>query len=410
MAAKRWKGGAQDVPHVQTVTVTAYAAATTYKLTLNGKVVSVLGSAALTADTTGVAAALAAAWNGSSLPETADATATSSAAVVTLSSTPGVPLPGLTSSVSGGTGTIGAVTQVQAATGHWNWDNPANWDVGTIPANGDDVYLDFTSDEIKYGLAQSLVTLNSLTAPSSFQGKLGLPDNSPSGYVEYRDTELQIGVTTLIVGGGPGQGSGLIRINGGAVASTVRVWSMASTSETNRMAFRWRGTNAANVFEGYGGSCSIAIEGGRTANVSGGLKIAGAQVRVGQGVTIATLTQTGGGVELNSNVTTLYKNGGDTVVYGTTAIASLTADAGATYWRSQGGISTLLALGGGAALDFSGDLRAKTITPEVQLYAGSSLTDPGGVVTFTAGIRLNRCDINEVTLLVGQNKKLTVSP
>jgi len=410
MAAKRWKGGAQDFPHVQTVTVTAYAAATTYKLTINNKAVSVLGSAAATADVNGVATALAAAWNGSPLPETADAKATSNAAVVTLSSTPGVPLPGLASSVSGGTGTIGAVTQVQAATGHWHWDNAGNWDAGAIPAAGDDVYLDFTSDEIKYGLAQSLVSINSLTVPSSFTGKLGLPDNSTSGYVEYRDTELQIGVTTLIVGGGPGQSSPLIRINGGSVASTVRVWSTASTAETNRMSFRWRGTNAANVFEAYGGSCSIAIEGGRTANVSGGLKIAGANVRVGQGVTINTLTQSGGGVELNSNVTALTKNGGDTVVYGTTAIASLTADAGATYWRSQGGISTALILGGGAAIDFSGDLRPKTVTPEVQMYAGSSLTDPGGVVTFTAGVRLNRCDIREVTLAIGQNKKLTIAP
>jgi hypothetical protein len=49
------------------------------------------------------------------------------------------------------------------------------------------------------------------------------------------------------------------------------------------------------------------------------------------------------------------------------------------------------------------------VTPAVDLYGGGSLLDPAGVVTFTAGVRLNRIDLDECTLRVGQNKVVSIA-
>ena len=66
MATKRWKGGALAVSQVGTFTLTAYDVLTTYKITINGKVVSVLGQGGTTATT---ATALQAALTASTIPE-----------------------------------------------------------------------------------------------------------------------------------------------------------------------------------------------------------------------------------------------------------------------------------------------------------------------------------------------------
>src|SRR5437870_1231320 len=109
MATNRFTGGASAIAQVSTVTITADDVTTTYKLTINGKVISTLGTGV---STTATAAALAAAWAASTAGEALEVVATSSVAVVTLTGkSDGTPFT-VTSSVSGGAGTIGAVTAV----------------------------------------------------------------------------------------------------------------------------------------------------------------------------------------------------------------------------------------------------------------------------------------------------------
>ena len=64
MADKYWLGIATEVAQIDTVQINGYDAATTYKLTVGGFVISVLGDT----DVNGTAAALAAAWNASTHP------------------------------------------------------------------------------------------------------------------------------------------------------------------------------------------------------------------------------------------------------------------------------------------------------------------------------------------------------
>lgn len=130
MANNVWRGDAQAVAQVVTVVVTADDAATTYTITINSKTVSVLGAGTGVNDT---ATALQEALAASTIPEFQEVTWTVSTATITgTASTPGVPFTA-TSSVSGGTGTIGSVTQTVANSGPNVWSTPANWTLGYVP-------------------------------------------------------------------------------------------------------------------------------------------------------------------------------------------------------------------------------------------------------------------------------------
>src|SRR5438067_3371208 len=107
MGQKRWKGTAASVAQVTTVTVGTYDAATTYKVTINGKTVSQVGTGGTNATT---AAALQALLAASAEPEFTEVTWTVASNVVTATAaTKGKPFT-LTTAVSGGTGTISQAT------------------------------------------------------------------------------------------------------------------------------------------------------------------------------------------------------------------------------------------------------------------------------------------------------------
>ena len=157
MATRRWVGKAKAVAQVSSVQVTAYDVATTYILTVNTKTVSVIAQGSANA----TASALATAWNALTFPEFAEITASSSTDTVTLTGdTAGKPFT-VSKSTSGGTGTMGSVTAVTAATGPNHWDNANNWKEGSVPVAGDDVIID-EGPSILYALDQNAVTLTTL--------------------------------------------------------------------------------------------------------------------------------------------------------------------------------------------------------------------------------------------------------
>lgn len=399
MATMRWKGAAQAVAQVTTVQVTAYDAATTYSLSVNGKTVSTIaaGSANLTA------AALATAWNSSTEPELAEVTASSSTDTVTLTGdTAGVPFTA-TSADTGGTGTIGSPSTTTAATGPNHWDNADNWTGGSVPANSDSVYIEQSSVSIKYGLAQSSVTLTLLSITSSFTGDLGLPAVNQSGssnYQEYRATYLAIGATTLNIGDGPGQGSGRLKIDLGSVQSTVNIRNTSSGSETNLEAVQLKGTHASNVVNVTKGSVAIAGYGGDVSTVATltvgfvSSPTTDSRVRCGAGVTLTTLQMSGGEVELNSGLTTVTMTTG-TLTVNSGSITTLTADGGTVYYAGTGTIAT--ANLSEATLDFSRDMRGRTVT-NANLYRGAGWLDPFFTVTKTNRRQLVRCSLPDVNV------------
>lgn len=425
MATKRWRPAAAAKAQV-----TAYVFGGTWEatdvinLTVGGKVLSVVaGSTTITT----IIDSIVTAWNAldSSLyPEFAEITASrSSSSLVLTADTEGVPFACTVATTETGGGAADAQTIDGAASstgtdstacqGPNFWNVAANWSDNAVPANGDTVWVQDSDVSILYGLAQSGVTLAALHVTAGFTGSIGLPDVSrgdAGDYIEYRARYLAIGATLLNVGAGEGQGSNRILIDAGSVATTVTVLGTGS-GEDGLPALLWKGTDSGNVMNVNAGSVGVAWYGGETATVAT-LRVGfrdsqdgDSRVVLGGGVTITTLNQSGGEVELNGNITTVSKTGGTLTVWAGT-VTTLTDQDGTTRLRGTGTVTTLT-VGTAAVADFSGDMRAITVT-NCTLAAGASLLDPFGRVTFTNPFRLSNCAWGEVTVDVGVNRTIQV--
>lgn len=387
MATNRFRGDAVAIKQVVTVQITANDVVTTYKITINGKVVSVLGNADGVNST---ASDLQTALDASTIPEFAEVTWTVSTDTVTgTAATAGVPFTA-TSSVSGGAGTIGAVTTTTASAGPNDWSTAGNWSLGAVPVNGDDVVIENSSVDISYGLDQSAVTLASLTIENTYTGKLGLPDytTGSTSYYQYRDKYLKIGATTCNLGRGDGQGSGRVKIDFGSVATTVNVEGAGSPADTGLPAVILNGSNAGNVLNATQGTIGLAIDAGSTAQFptirvgSETSQATDVTLTCGTGCTLATINQNGGVVTVGSNVTTWTKTSGTSTNLYSSAITTITADSGTHYWQSNGTITTGTFRGDGTVLDCTRDLRSRTLTGST-FTGGAYFLDPSKTVTFT---------------------------
>ncbi len=410
MSDNRWLGGAVATAMTVTITISSYDASTTYKISIGSKTVSVVGSGGTT---TTVATALTAALVASLYGEFLEVTWTSNAAIITgVANTAGKPFTA-TSSVSGGTGTIGAVTTTVANTGPNDYSTTLNWSLGVLPVNSDNVWIDNNSYPILYGLGQSAVTLTSLNIAQSFaagtngNGTIGLPKvnaDSATAYPEYRPDYLQIGATTISIGYDAGIGSGRIKIDTGSVQTNLLL-SGSGTGIDSAIGLEpvlWKGTHASNAVRATGGTLGVAVFGGEVATIAT-LQVANnAQVRTTAGVTLTTLTQAGSSsLEVATAFTTLTQLGGNSLVRGTGNATTMNVYRGSCFVQTNGTITTLV-LGPAGIADFTQDLRSRTVT-NATMYAGSALLDGGRTITHTNPILLAGCGIEDVTIDKGKN-------
>lgn len=388
MATIRWRGNASEVAQVTTVTPANVEVGDVFSLTMNGRMVSYTAVAPTVADVT---AGLAAAWTASSLPEFLEATASDSGSEVVLTAaTAGIPFEVSTSTVNGGgtnTQTLTAVTTTPSS-GRHHWDTAANWSTGALPVVGDDVFIEDSETSILYGLDQSAVTLTSLHITASYTGEIGLAttnETGPSNYPEYRLQELQVGATTVGIGSGNGIGSGRIRLDTGSNAAAITVHTTGIASDNDQYAFQWKGANAGNTLAIYAGSVGVATGGGESATVAT-LRMSGGDVRCASGVNLTTLERSGGGhMVIESSATTLNQSSGETLVLGTGTLSTINIDGGRIDYRSSGTIVDVTLDGPDAILDFSVDLRPRTVT-DLTLLRGA-LLDPHQTVAWTNGVQ-----------------------
>lgn len=530
MATNRWLGGALGVPQVDTIQIASYHASTTYKVTINGKVVSVPGDT----DVATTAADLQAALDASEIPEFAEITW----AVVTDTITATGPADGapvtITTSVSGGTGTI-MHTTVTTASGPNDWNTAANWSLGYVPqsaltpnqsitvsavaggsladntyyykvtslnhngetdnttqegavitsgsdnsvhlswpanplamsfkiyrgtttntenklvatvvntggtvtsytdvgaattnvsppgsntAVGDDVVLEYGTYDIKYDLDQNTVILASLTTEMGYiasQG-VGLPEENPLGYIEYRPTFLKIQVPgTVPFGNGIGGGVPMFKLDLASSAAAITINNTGKPSQQGLEALLLRGLGSGSSLNIYRGSACVNPYAGDTSSLSGGLNIGyvsnvegDVSLRIGAGCTISSgLTMTGGSLDLFSTVsgTWLQKAGEAWQRAGTLATVKL--QGGILHQLGTGTvISSACTIGPGAWLDLSQDLRAKTITPAITVYAGGKLTGDKAYVTYTGGFTVPNGTLADVEVDVGQGRTYVIS-
>lgn len=397
MATRRWLGRAAATFHKVTITVAnTWATGDTGTITINGKnLVLTVGAATATTD---VAAALTAMFNGSAAvgtetrsntgdqyPEFAEITAVQSSSTVILThDTAGVPFTATVSENTAGSGTLSAATTV-TATGPSFWNDANNWDGGAVPVTGDDVFIDNSNVDILYGLSQSSETLSTLSIALSYSGKIGLPKTNAGGYPEYRADYLAISATTVTVGRGSGVGSGRIKIDFGANATTIEVVNTGFGLETDLEALLIKGTHATNVLEVHAGSVGVAPH-GNDSSVLATLRNAGGAVQTYANCTVTTCTVSGGSTILNKAPTTLTQKGGTTTILGSGAVTTLAVSAGACNYQSSGTVTTASIGGLGEALvDCGGDISPRTFTTTT-LDRGGRILDPNQTITFTNAV------------------------
>jgi len=350
--------------------------------------------AATVADVTaGLAAAIAA----SEFPEFREVAATEDGTKVTLTAnTPGTPFTVSVSTTNGGgadTQSLAVATPTPSAGPH-HWDTPENWSGGTVPASGDDVFLEDTDIAIRFGLEQSAVALAALHISGNYTGEIGLARTNADragDYAEYRPRFLQIGAARLEIGGeanvlsGGVDGSGRLQIDTGAAATDVIVRSTGVAAEVDLPALQWIGAHASNTLTVFAGSVGVAVEGGDTAQLAT-LRQSGGKVRIGAGVTISTVERTGGGsLAIASGVTTFNQSGGATTILGSGSVATMNLDGGRVDYRTSGDLGSVTIDGTDAALDFSANPLGRTVA-DAHLFRGSIL-DPHETVTWSTGVQ-----------------------
>lgn len=378
-----------------TVQITGYDATTTYKITINSKVVSTLGTGGTAATT---AAALQSLLVASTIPEFAEGVWTVLTDTITCTApNDGTPMT-LTSSVSGGAGTIGAVSTATSPVSAYDWATASNWSTGAVPINGDTVDLTQSSIPIKFGLAQSGVTLAVMNADSTFTTSVGLPrynttarsaNGSSTPYIEYRPTELAIGITALNVGQGTGAGCTMFNVNFGSVQNATTVYRAGTSSQQGQPTIQLRGTHASNSLIVLAGSVGWAFTAGQVGTLAT-LKLgyetqqqSDASVVVGAGSTLSscTATQNGGNLQFSSNLSALTMNSGTATGFLTATVSTLDVEGGTYYHQSTGTITTGT-IGSNGTMDFSQDPRGRTIT-NLTVDGGGELNDPNKTCTFT---------------------------
>lgn len=407
------KGDLPDVAQVCTAQVTAYDVSTTYKLTINGRVISAIaaGSANLTAT------ALADAWNASAIPEVAEITASATTDTVTFTGdTAGVPFAGaayvgnsngLTSSVSGGTGTIGAVTTTTAPTGK-NWWVAANFDSGTLPGVGDTVYARNSSEPVKYGLDQSGAgTILQLNLDANMTGDVGLPRLNSDGdttYAEYRLRYLTVRATTVNIGSGEGQGSRRILLDLGGIASTVNVFALSSSAENGLSALQLKGTSITTL-NARASTADIAPVGGEVSTITTLNATGNAFVRCSSGVTLATVNVSqNADVITDSAITALTTRDNGRIRKGSGAVTTWNAYGQTNEVQGAGTIATL-ALGAGRILDAS-SLTSGVVITNASVGRGAVINDAAGKLTWTNPIQLSGCGLHEIQFITKQGATL----
>jgi hypothetical protein len=410
MAHCIWLGDAQPIKQINTITPANVNIGNIFSVTINGKTVSFTATAATVANvTTGLASAL----SSSTIPEFQEIAWTNQTTYIKAESVvEGVPFT-QTSSASGGTAANVTAT-TQAATGPDFWDNTANWSTGSVPANSDTVTFERINRPVRHGLAQSAVTLTALNIYASYTGTIGLRSYTSSGYREYRPTYLTIKSAVFNIGQGEGGGSSLIKINASTVQTEINVLGTAQQSaEPGLSCVLLLGSHADNVLNVLRGSVGVAAQAGETATMETvtvgyiSQQSSDSKVTLGSGVTLTDLVMTGGVVTVNSNVANITQDGGTLNMQAGAVSDTLELRSGVCRYTSAGTIDALQ-VQSDATIDFSRDLRARTVTSCSMLKA-SKLLDPFATVTFTGGVVLAACNLKEVTLDVGESRTIDVS-
>lgn len=385
MATRYWLGAADVVMQVSTVQITADDAATTYTITIGNISVSVAGAG------TGVnatASALQTALAASTHPYFSDVAWTVSTDTVTgTGNGSGAPFTAA-SSVTGGTGTIGAVTEATAPVSPHHYDHADNWSGNTVPTTNDTVVVPAGTVPILWGLDQSGTAINDFFLEEGYTGYIGLnphrfhvSTSSEVSQAEYRESFLTLDVDRIEIRGEPSRCN---IDNANASASTCQILNTGSASkDVGFPAVDYVCNHASSELHisgapgGVGAGAKRATDACTLGTISFTPNSAQASF-VGRRLTITNWYQRGGTATLEAaaNITLAEVNAGTLTTLGSGWLFT-TMDVFGGTWRpmhqgSTNVIATTLTVWEGGVVDFNRDRDAKTVTT-IKLYPSSAI-------------------------------------
>lgn len=409
-----WAPNRSNIAQVVTGTcVIPNSVGNTYNATINGKTVTYSSIAADTAAlaATGLYTLLAA----STIAEFGEITWTNPSAGVIVATakvagTPFANVPGTSAGLvfSTGNGLVNGITQVNTTANASPSDvnDAQNWLRITAPAPGvrqlpqhdDDMVVANSSIPMLWNLDQlATVRLASYTRWQSMTGAIGLPENNPNGYTEWRATYFKFvgpsgsvpsgGLTMILGKDSLGEGPSRERYNVGSQATTLVC--LAAGQPLDEYGILFLGVHTANTFTVVGGvSLGIAMLPGEVANLSSSTIDGDATVGIGTGVTwtaASTLTVLSGTVTLNAAPATLTGANGAQFIFATTGLTwtTVTVQGSCTMNWLCGGMITTLTMSSGCILDKAGDIRGLTITNHTIDGDTCIINDPLNAITFT---------------------------
>lgn len=427
MTTAFWSPNQAAVAQVETYTFTAPSSVgNTYTATINGKSItytSVSGDDASTVATalynllTSTSTALV-------IPELSEITfANTTAGVITATaSTPGTPFANVTVNgvsdqglvLSTGNGLSNGITTAHTTANKSPSDvfDAQNWlrvtgsapGVRQLPQNGDDEVIGNTSTPMLWNLDRlSSVTLNSYSRWQNFTGSIGLPENNPNGYVEWRATYYKIAGPTgsapagglpMVLGYTSGSGTGPSRERYNLGSSRFTLTAIAAGSASDEYGIRVLGVHTDNVIKAHNGvSIGVAMLPGEVSTLNSVTCVGGSTVAVGPGVTwssnifgtASSCSVNGGSLIINAAPATLTLDNSSRCVITTDALtwASITAQTSSSISMLAGGTITTLTMSNGCTLDKSQDSRALTITNSTIDGDSCIVNDPLNAITFT---------------------------
>lgn len=420
MTTTYWNPNQADIAQVETYTYTAPSGVgNTYNATINGKVLTYASVSGDTATTVASAHYALLSQSTGVAPELTEITfANPSAGVVTAtSSTPGTPFANVSGTVAGlvmstGNGLLNGIATVHTTPNSSASDinDPLNWSrvIGTapgvraIPQTGDDVVVANTDVPMLWNLGLlAAVQFATYTRWQSFTGTIGLPENNPNGYVEWRETYFKFvgpqgsvpsGGLTLILGFGNGSGPSRERYNLGSQKYTLKV--LAAGSPIDTYGIRILGVHTDNTITAVNGvSIGVATLPGETSQLNSVTIGGGSTFGTGSGVTWTTstsgtassLTSYSASLLLNAVPATLTATNGTQLTFATDSLVwpSITVQGGCNLTWLAGGTITTLTMTVSCTLDKSSDARTLTITNSTIDGDTCQFNDPNNAIVFT---------------------------
>jgi len=261
------------------------------------------------------------------------------------------------------------------------------------------------------GLAD--VQVASLFIYKTYTGKIGLPKWNATGYAEYRQDYLQFdGVT-----------AGFIYANSGRIkldlltnnASNIFIDSAGSATENGVPAIILKGAHASNVLTLQKGDTGLAVFASEAATFpvikTGYVAAIGtdAKLLLGTGVTLSgtTITQGGGTISANSALSAITQTAGTFTSNGSMTITTMNLNGDGKFICKSSGTITTINARDRSTVDFSQDIRTRTVTTFNRYSDLVTVKDPAETVTWTNGIDNEGCGRDLSKLELGINWKLS---